>query len=72
MEPLPDPGRRMAMVVRLASGQEFRGETVAALPTGRDRTLDYLNGIGSFFQLVFEGVPRLFNRAHVSVVRPLD
>lgn len=72
MESVPDPGRRISMLVRLTSGQEFRGETVVALPTGRDRTLDYLNGTGAFFQLVSEGSPRLINRAHVSVVRPLD
>jgi len=72
MEPLPAPGRRISMLVRLASSQEFRGETVVALPTGRDRALDYLNGTGAFFQLVSEGVPRLINRAHVSAVRPLD
>lgn len=69
---LPDPERRVALQVRLASGEELRGEAAMAPRTGHGRALDYLNETGSFFQLVTEDVPRLINRAHVSVVRPLD
>jgi len=69
---LPDPERRVSMLVRLASGEELRGEAAMAMRAGRGRTLDYLNESGSFFQLVTEDVPRLINRVHVSVVRPLD
>lgn len=72
LEPLPDAGRRIALQVRLASGAEYRGESLVALRAGRDRALDHLNESGAFFQLVTEGVPRLINRAHVAVVRPLD
>ncbi len=69
---LPDPDRRISLLVRLASGEELRGEAAMALRAGHERALDYLNESGSFFQLVTEDVPRLINRAHVSVVRPLD
>ena len=72
MEPLPHPGRRISLLVRISSGEEYRGEAVVELRTGRDRALDYLNESGPFFQLVTEGAPRLINRAHVSIVRPLD
>ena len=69
---LPDPDRRVSLLVRLASGQELRGEAAMASRNGRGRALDYLNEAGPFFQLVTEDVPRLINRSHVSVVRPLD
>lgn len=72
MEPLPDPERRIGLLVRLSSGEEYRGNAAVALRAGRGRALDYLNESGAFFQLVTEDVPRLINRAHVSVVRPLD
>jgi hypothetical protein len=69
---VPDPDRRISLLVRLASGEELRGEAAMPLRAGHERALDYLNESGSFFQLVTEDVPRLINRAHVSVVRPLD
>jgi hypothetical protein len=69
---LPDPERRVSLLVRLASGEELRGEAAMAPRNGHGRALDYLNESGSFFQLVTDNVPRLINRAHVSVVRPLD
>ena len=69
---LPDPERRVSLLVRLASGEELRGEAAMAPRNGHGRALDYLNEAGSFFQLVTDNVPRLINRAHVSVVRPLD
>jgi len=58
--------------VRLASGEELRGEAAMILRNGHGRPLDFLNESGQFFQLVTEGVPRLINRSHVSIVRPLD
>jgi hypothetical protein len=60
------------MLVKLASGQELRGEAAVNLRNGHGRALDYLNESGQFFQLVTEDVPRLINRSHVSIVRPLD
>jgi hypothetical protein len=69
---LPDPDRRIALLVRLASGEELRGVAAMAVRAGHGRALDYLNESGSFFQLVTEDVPRLINRAHVCIVRPLD
>jgi hypothetical protein len=72
MELLPEHGRRVGIEVRLATGEQFRGEVSVALPTGKARALDYLNASQAFFQLVTDGAPRIFNRAHVSIVRPLD
>ena len=72
IELLPEAGRRVAMEVRLANGEIFQGEVSVSLPRGRARALDYLNASVPFFQLVSDGTPRIFNRAHVSVVRPLD
>lgn len=69
---LPDPDRRISLLVRLASGEELRGVAAMAVRTGHGRALDYLNESGPFFQLVTEDVPRLINRAHVCIVRPLD
>ena len=69
---LPDPERRISILVRLASGEELRGDAAMAVRAGHGRALDYLNESGSFFQLVTEDVPRLINRSHVSIVRPLD
>ena len=69
---LPDPERRVPLLVRLSSGEELRGEAAMLARDGHGRALDYLNESGPFFQLVTEDVPRLINRAHVSVVRPLD
>jgi hypothetical protein len=72
MELLPDAGERFMIEVRLANGEIFRGEVSVSLPRGRARALDYLNAAAPFFQLVTDGAPRIFNRSHVSVVRPLD
>ncbi|HEX9895547.1 MAG TPA: hypothetical protein VGA78_16575 [Gemmatimonadales bacterium] len=72
VELLPEAGRRLAIEVRLANGEEFRGQVSVSLPPDRARALDYLNASEHFFQLVTEGAPRIFNRAHVTVVRPLD
>ena len=69
---LPDPELRLGLLVRLASGEELRGEAAMNLRNGHGRALDFLNESGSFVQLVTEGVPRLINRSHVSIVRPLD
>jgi len=69
---LPDPELRVSLLVRLASGEELRGDAAMVLRNGRGRALDYLNEAGAFFQLVTDNIPRLINRAHVSVVRPLD
>ena len=69
---LPDPDRRVALLVRLAGGEEIRGEAAMVARNGHGRALDFLNESGQFFQLVTEGFPRLINRSHVSIVRPLD
>lgn len=72
MELLPEAGQRFGIEVQLANGEVFRGQVSGALPRGQARALDYLNASEPFFQLVTDGAPRIFNRAHVSVVRPLD
>ncbi len=72
VELLPEASHRVALTVRLASGEQFDGAVSVALPETRHRALDFLNASSPFFQLVTDGAPRIMNRAHVSVVRPRD
>ena len=71
-EELELQGRRIRLQVRLIGGEEVVGETVAVLPAGHARVLDYLNSVRPFFQLNADRGVRLINQAHVQVVRPLD
>jgi hypothetical protein len=58
--------------VMLVTGEKFRGRATVVMPAPRRRALDYVNWLRPFFLLETEGGPRLINRAHVRLVRPLD
>ena len=59
------------MDVRIGS-TEYRGRVAYELPPTRTRTLDFLNGPGTFFGLVAGSTTRFVNRSHVRLIRPLD
>lgn len=64
--------RTIALHVTLGTGEEFDGQATVLLPPPRARPLDYVNSLAPFFLLKTEGGPRLINRAHVHLVRPLQ
>jgi hypothetical protein len=66
------PVRRARLHLALSNGEELAGEALVVGPAGHSRALDYLNATAPFFQLETDGGPRLINRAHVQVIRPLD
>jgi hypothetical protein len=71
-EALEAAARHAALLVVLTTGEEFRGDAAIQLPETRNRALDYVNSLDPFFLLRTASGPRLINRAHVRLIRPLD
>lgn len=72
LEVWEEPGRRAPLRVTLASGEELTGDVLVTGPVSHARPVDHLNAGGPFFQLDTGTGFRLVNRAHVSIVQPLQ
>ena len=75
--PLLDPDRASAarqieLEVVVQGGAEYRGRAAIELHPSRSRSLDYLNGAGTYFALEGDDVNWYINKARVRFARPLD
>lgn len=75
--PLVDPDRvsaakQLELEVVLPGGAVYRGHSTAELHPSRSRSLDYVNGPGSFFALWDEQATRYVNKSHIRLIHPLD
>jgi hypothetical protein len=63
---------RVSLEVLLSDGSTLSGWALLELPRAQPRTLDFLNGPGSFVTIHDEARIHLVNRAHIRTVHPLD